>query len=400
MFLIQNIFGQQSIVFKEISLQDALEQAKSSNKNIFIDTYADWCIPCKQMETQFIIPKVAKFFNESYINIRINIEKSSFADQYRKAYDVVFLPTMIILDKYGNVKYKTDRYMDGLQLLDVATKTLQENVYFLSEAAEIVRNPMGGNTTSNRSGSEVVVHKLGAPNSNPDMLRKEAYFRIELMDGSHKVAAENFLNTQKNWHTKSNMQFILDFVQDTKSKHFNFFAENIGAFKDTFGVENINRTLTFLLEDELAYSFPRPSFEKIFFLQSLINASDAEKQTYMYFVDRYLAECNLKELYKLYKKYDIKYSLDNDFYYGLIGSICIENQVQFASLEDCISSLQNAIKQDITIPNYHHDLAILYSKLGDKKLALTSVNKAINTAKMLNHNLTPHQKLKNSINKM
>ena len=63
-----------------------LAQAKKENKIIFLDAYATWCGPCKQMDAEtYTNDAVAEFYNANFINVKYDMEKGeglSLADRY------------------------------------------------------------------------------------------------------------------------------------------------------------------------------------------------------------------------------------------------------------------------------------------------------------------------------
>jgi thiol-disulfide isomerase/thioredoxin len=385
--------AQSSILFNDLSLDAALLLAKEKKQNIFIDTYADWCIPCKKMEQEFKKNEIASFFNENYINVRINMDNSANADQYKKEFDVVFLPTMILLDPNGNIKYKTDKIINGDDLLLIAKKSMNANVYFFNETTDIIRDPMSAGSQTTHSAPEVIVHKLGDPNQNPEIMLKEAYFRIELMDGSHRKTAKNYLETQKDWSSPKNKRFILDFLYTVKSEEFVYLTQHIEDFKKEFEHSEIEQTLTIVINDELQNGFPRPTYEKAIELFALLNPTNAEEETMKYFMERYLDECNFIAYKNIAILYLQKYSTNDAEIYATLGLECINKKVDNNQLQSCIESTKKAVELQNAIPFYYEQLAQLYILKKDKKQAAKSLHKAQELAKLCNHDMKYYNKL-------
>ncbi len=92
------------VIFEKGSLYDALAKAKQSldqPKLVFVDCYADWCGPCKHMANNvFTLQNVGDFFNSTFINIKIDMEKGEGIEIGEK-YDVRAYPTFLILDSNG-----------------------------------------------------------------------------------------------------------------------------------------------------------------------------------------------------------------------------------------------------------------------------------------------------------
>lgn len=48
--------------------------AKTGHKKIFVDAYATWCIPCKQLQmATFKDVNVAAYYNKNFMNFKIDV---------------------------------------------------------------------------------------------------------------------------------------------------------------------------------------------------------------------------------------------------------------------------------------------------------------------------------------
>jgi thiol-disulfide isomerase/thioredoxin len=58
-----------------IDYTEALQKAKSSNKLIFVDLYADWCVPCRIMDANtYTDPTVASLLNTRFISAKLDVD--------------------------------------------------------------------------------------------------------------------------------------------------------------------------------------------------------------------------------------------------------------------------------------------------------------------------------------
>jgi thiol:disulfide interchange protein len=78
-----------------------IKMAKDQNKLIFMDFYADWCLPCRIMDDEvFSDPEIQDYLDEHYISVKVEADKG---EGYMLAtrYLVEGYPTLLFLDDNG-----------------------------------------------------------------------------------------------------------------------------------------------------------------------------------------------------------------------------------------------------------------------------------------------------------
>ena len=112
------------IQFSNRAYNEILDEAKVSHKLIFVDAYATWCIPCKQLKKiSFQDKNAADYYNKTFINYSIDVEKGSGPD-LAKMWGITGLPTLLILDEGGEVLGTHVGFVDGNGLLQFAKATV------------------------------------------------------------------------------------------------------------------------------------------------------------------------------------------------------------------------------------------------------------------------------------
>lgn len=92
------------ISFSQLTLDEAKVKAASEQKNILLDFRADWCKPCLAMEkTTFQDKNVGKTINANYISLKIDVDYFTGMD-LQEEYNVSVLPTILIINSYGEVQ--------------------------------------------------------------------------------------------------------------------------------------------------------------------------------------------------------------------------------------------------------------------------------------------------------
>lgn len=111
------------INFSNISFEEAKAEAKKTGKLIFIDAYASWCGPCKMMDRNtFSDGAVGKFFNDKFINLKVDMEKSADGPMLSKMFRVTAYPTFLWVDAEGKLVKREMGYRTPEQFLALVSE--------------------------------------------------------------------------------------------------------------------------------------------------------------------------------------------------------------------------------------------------------------------------------------
>jgi thiol:disulfide interchange protein DsbD len=94
--------NQQDIVaFQDFSLE-RFDAALKSGKPVFIDFFAEWCLACKELESQTFTSMEVEILSREFIAFKFDAtEESELLNQLKKQYGIVGLPSIIFFNAKG-----------------------------------------------------------------------------------------------------------------------------------------------------------------------------------------------------------------------------------------------------------------------------------------------------------
>ncbi|MDG1432656.1 MAG: thioredoxin family protein [Saprospiraceae bacterium] len=213
------IQAQKGINFFHGTWEEALAEAKAKDKLIFVDAYAVWCGPCKRMaKNVFTDKKVGEFYNENFINMKIDMEKK-MGRSFGRTYPVSAFPTLMYIDYNGELVHK----VKGGQQIDPFIKLGK----FALGKVDFSKDFKVAYEKGDRS-PELVYNYVKA-------LNKAGKSTLKI--------SNEYVRSQNDLTTDQNLKFLLEAATHADSRIFDLMIENKSAIEKLTSKQDVKNKI-------------------------------------------------------------------------------------------------------------------------------------------------------------
>lgn len=224
------------ITFEKASLDSVLVKAGNEGKLIFIDAYTDWCKPCKWMsENVFTNDTVGKFFNENFINMKLDMDtKKEAGKKLAEKYQINCYPTYLFIDSDDNVVYRFSGGMPATDFITSSKKALNPLQQFST-----LKNKYGSGMITSAEFLQYLVIREGSCLSINDEL--SSYFETQDSDD---------LSSRGNWN------ILQRYTPPYDSKIFQYLIKHRIEFDMRYSTDSVGNIIRTVYKKQISKYLP------------------------------------------------------------------------------------------------------------------------------------------------
>ncbi|MCS7005531.1 MAG: thioredoxin family protein [Cytophagales bacterium] len=257
----------QPIEFETCSWQEVKQKAKQQKKYIFVDAYAEWCGPCKYMDASvFTHELVGEFFNQHYINYKVNAEKGE-GIEFAYQYEIIGYPTLLFFNPDGELVHRVLGGKSPEEFLRLGKNALhpQMQIFTLKKRYE-------------------------AGEKSKSFLQH--YIRLLQESGENFLQpAQEYMNmlTQEDWENLANWDIMTSLTSRSDCNFYRYVLIHRDQYAQKLGKERVSdflqHVLIYDIEDIIKYKDENRLWhaKKIIPIVFPENADEIETQVDMYF---------------------------------------------------------------------------------------------------------------------
>jgi thiol:disulfide interchange protein len=109
-------------------IKQAVASAKTSNKVVMVDLYADWCGWCTKLDTEvFTESTVSRILRDHFIVVRVNIDANQANAEFANKIGTTSLPYIVFLDGNGARIRQIKGFQPAAEFAQTLNKVVKAN---------------------------------------------------------------------------------------------------------------------------------------------------------------------------------------------------------------------------------------------------------------------------------
>lgn len=205
------------------SLADAQKKAKTANRFIFVDLFADWCGWCHRMEQEVFPSETFQKATDDMVLLRLNTEDGGEGTKLSQRFQVSSLPTFLVLTPEDSVVGVIHGYAPAKEFVGELQKTRAKYSDFMKRASSEAsfasdyqkRFDLALEFTQHFAfpQSEARFRKLTSEAKVPDAIRDRAYYELAVSqvlqnrfgDATSTVIAFSKVQSKGEWYERARL---------------------------------------------------------------------------------------------------------------------------------------------------------------------------------------------------
>lgn len=137
LFFAASSFGTEKSLIRWMGYDEAMAAAQKDPKLIFVDLYADWCVPCRIMDKNvYSNPSVAAVLNNKFYRVKLDADsqdtitcdgfKKTVQQCYFEVWELKALPAFVLVAPKGLSILTVTDSMNAQEMLELLRKFLEK----------------------------------------------------------------------------------------------------------------------------------------------------------------------------------------------------------------------------------------------------------------------------------
>ncbi len=377
LLLFSQLVSAQGIEFFHGTWKEAIAEAQKEDKIVFVDSYAQWCGPCKKMaKNVFTQSEVGDFFNTNFINLKLDMEQAD-GRTFGAKYPVSAYPTLFFLDSQGNILKKITGGQKAEALINHGKVAIKS--YDKSEAFELLYN-------EGKRDYKLMV----------DYVRE-----LNKVDKPSAKIANDYLKSNPDISKSQKAAFLMQAVTESDSKLYDQLielkSEAIQGSSEEAYAELVKNATMQTVTKAVEYDY-KDLVEEAIVQYDKADIGDKKKFQSEAYMEYYALSGNYTEWKKLSKSYLKKYGKKNpDAYRSHLGTIKNSLYHNDDATLYAMDIYKELVKKDDSTATYNEYIQFL-AQAKEKEEAVKVVKEAIKKAKSRDEDISNLERMLDYLN--